>query len=324
MLAFLKKMSNFLQKRLDIFCKNCYNIKVKKKQKNIYKLQMIGMLIWVTLLSAALIFYVPTKPAQTPPESVSEVIAEPVKLEKTEPPPIILASGTTDPNKVVEHAFVPAPIDMQRKVYLTFDDGPSPVTPQILEILAKRNVKATFFVIKHTSPSVTPGYKQITDAGHTIALHSASHAYKSLYATVDTWWTDFEDIRNHVKEHTGVDTRLFRFPGGASNTIWNFQTRNQIIADVNRRGDIYFDWNVSSGDANKKGGPPSDVMAANVVRDIEKLKDPRAVVLFHDGITKQNTVNALPKIIDTLKAKGYVFDTCDNLISHPVHHRLKH
>ena len=295
---------------------------VSKKQIKIRAWQIIAIIIYVSLLTAILIIYVPGGKTDPQVTEISKVIE--AEQLKSEPEPIRAKTiGITDPNQIVDNSFIHAPADMQKKVYLTFDDGPSPVTPQILDILSARDVKATFFVIKHTNPKVTPGYKQITDAGHTIALHSATHAYKKIYENLDAWWADFEDIRSHVKEHSGVDTRLFRFPGGSSNTMWNFQTRNQIIADVNSRGDVYFDWNISSGDANKHM-PSTDAIADSVIQGVESLKDPRAVVLFHDSASKMNTVNALPRIIDTLKEKGYTFDTCDKIMDYPVHHRIKH
>ena len=97
-------------------------------------------------------------------------------------------------------------------VYLTFDDGPTPInTPKILEILKKNNVKGTFFVIGQ-NPDM---YKTITDSGNLVALHTYSHVYGEIYKSEDTFFKDLYKIRDLVKEKTGIDSKITRLPGGS-------------------------------------------------------------------------------------------------------------
>lgn len=101
------------------------------------------------------------------------------------------------------------------KVYLTFDDGPSDLTPEVLDLLDKYDAKATFFVVYTDDEEYTSYLKEIVDRGHTIALHSYSHDYNKIYKSVDAFLEDFEKVYNWVYEETGVRPTLFRFPGAA-------------------------------------------------------------------------------------------------------------
>ena len=105
------------------------------------------------------------------------------------------------------------------KVYLTFDDGPSSNTSQILDILKKYNYKATFFVIGKEDEESRELYKRIVEEGHTLAMHSYSHKYNALYDSVDSFDEDFSRIQNYLFEVTGQECLFYRFPGGSSNQI---------------------------------------------------------------------------------------------------------
>ena len=96
----------------------------------------------------------------------------------------------------------------RRKVYLTFDDGPSSNTEAILEVLDKYNVKATFFVVGTTDEDLVPLYKKIVDSGNSIGLHSYSHQYSKIYKDLDSFKEDFHKIQDYVKKLTGVKTVL--------------------------------------------------------------------------------------------------------------------
>lgn len=185
-----------------------------------------------------------------------------------------------------------------RKVYLTFDDGPSIYTDEILDILELYGVKATFFVVGHEEEEYIPMYKRIVEEGHSIGMHSYSHKYTEIYATLDSFKSDVEQIRSLVKDRTGVECSLYRFPGGSSNSIGK-KNIQEYIAYLEDEGIVYYDWNVSSGDAT--GVPLSvDEIVANSTADLEKYNS--AVILFHDSSTKYNTVQALPKIIEAIQA----------------------
>lgn len=183
-----------------------------------------------------------------------------------------------------------------RKVYLTFDDGPSAYTEEILNILEKYDVKATFFVTG-TSASRYPEYLQkILDGGHTLGIHSYSHAYQDIYGSLEAFQADFYKIRDFIYEHTGEDIKLYRFPGGTSNTILQKDVRRQIFEWLWQEEIRYFDWNVSSGDAASIEISAEEIVQ-NCMEGIQKLEED-AVVLLHDSSGKQSTVEALPFIIE--------------------------
>ncbi len=184
------------------------------------------------------------------------------------------------------------------KVYLTFDDGPSSNTSAILDILAKYDVKATFFVVGKEDEESKLLYKRIVDEGHTLGMHSYTHKYSALYDSLEGFAADFTRIQNLLYDVTGVDSRYYRFPGGSSNRVSN-EEMQKFISYLNEQGITYFDWNVSSGDATSQAYT-SDELVDNVVTDVVKYKT--SVVLMHDSETKPATVEALEPMIKALKA----------------------
>lgn len=186
------------------------------------------------------------------------------------------------------------------KAYLTFDDGPSSNTSEILDILQKHGVKATFFVIGREGEEYEELYKRIVDEGHTLAMHSYSHKYSVLYDSPEAFETDFSKIQNYLYEITGKECLYYRFPGGSSNHVSNTDMA-EFISFLNGRGVTYFDWNVSSGDATSQAYTPEELVE-NVITDVEKYKT--SIVLMHDADTKASTVKALEPMIEALQSMG--------------------
>lgn len=186
-------------------------------------------------------------------------------------------------------------------VYLTFDDGPSRYTENILEYLRAYDIKATFFVIPDGSPECNARLKSIADAGHTIGIHTASHEYNKIYSSVEAYLEDFKTAYDRVYEATGLKCTLFRFPGGSIND-YNGEIRDDLIAEMTRRGFVYFDWNVDSNDAM---GATWTEMYNNVLS--ETAANNRSVVLMHDYNGGVNTILVLEDIIKALIAneRGY-------------------
>lgn len=201
----------------------------------------------------------------------------------------------------------------QKVVYLTFDDGPSKYTTQTLDLLDRYNVKATFFVVNYDSDQSTQLYKDIVQRGHSLGIHTATHEYKTIYASVDDYLEDFNTIYQHLKTVTGKEPTLFRFPGGSINS-YNTTIYRQLIAEMQRRGFTYHDWNVDSGDTKKNATPQS--IHDNVVSAV--MQNNKSVVLLHDSDTKGNTAQALESIIVDLQAAGYEFRALDDTVK-PFH-----
>ena len=197
-------------------------------------------------------------------------------------------------------------------IYLTFDDGPSVYTKELLNILKEYNVKATFFV---TGNGNREYIKKAYNEGHSIGIHTYSHVYKNVYASEETYFNDLEKVQKIIKEQTGEESRLVRFPGGSSNTVSRFNKgiMTRLSKELERRGYKYFDWNVSSSDTVKSN---SDDIANTVIR---RLKKGNNVVLQHD--TKYYSVKAVRKIIEYGLANGYTFAKLD-VTSPTVHHGI--
>ena len=185
-------------------------------------------------------------------------------------------------------------------IYLTFDDGPSQHTPRLLEVLAKYNVKATFFVVGNAA---TAYYDDIVNGGHAIAIHTNSHDYDKIYASEDAFFNDLYAIQNKIFDLTGVKTTLMRFPGGSSNMVSRFNPgiMTRLTKAVEAAGFQYFDWNVDSKDAG--GAKTADEVYRNVINGI-KTKS-AAIVLQHD--IHGYSVDAVERIIQWGLANGYTF-----------------
>ena len=187
-------------------------------------------------------------------------------------------------------------------MYLTFDDGPSERTAEILDILKEKGVKATFFVVGSSSQESRELLRRIVDEGHTLAMHSYSHNYKKIYASVEDYLADMYQIFTQIREETGVTPSLFRFPGGSING-YNGGIYQELIAEMLRRGFVPFDWNISSQDAATNQLQPSGTLVNNVVSGAQRVQ--RGVVLMHDAAPKTTTVEALGPMIDQLKNQGF-------------------
>ena len=187
---------------------------------------------------------------------------------------------------------------------LTFDDGPSANTGRVLDILERYGVKATFFVVGagKTGPADQERMRAIVDAGHTIAMHSWSHDYKTVYASVESFLDEFSALYQWIYEVTGVYPQLYRFPGGSING-YDRGVYQEIIAEMTRRGFVYFDWNASAQDATPAPRPAWDI-AADCLKGIGR---DLVVVLAHDSAARGTTVDALPAVIEGYQNAGYAF-----------------
>ena len=184
------------------------------------------------------------------------------------------------------------------KVYLTFEDGPSENTEAILDILDQYQVKATFFVVGKTDEESQALYKRIVEDGHTLGMHSYSNKYSTIYESKEAFESDFTQLRDYLYELTGVESHYYRFPGGSSNQISNVDMA-EFIQYLDSQNVVYYDWNVSSGDATSQAYSSEDIVA-NVTSNVVKYKT--SVVLLHDADDKSTTVEALAPLIEALQA----------------------
>lgn len=187
---------------------------------------------------------------------------------------------------------------------LTFDDGPSANTDQVLEILDRYGVKATFFVVGSSAatPAGQERMKKIVAAGHTIGMHSWNHNYRDVYASVESFLDEFNSLYQYIHEVTGAYPSVYRFPGGSING-YNRGVYQEIIAEMTRRGFVYFDWNASAQDATATPRPSWEI-SADCLKGVGK---DLAVVLCHDSAARATTVEALPCVIEGYQKAGYTF-----------------
>lgn len=205
-----------------------------------------------------------------------------------------------------------------KKVYLTFDDGPSSITSQILDVLDSYGVKATFFTVCHTDEEAIENMQRIVNDGHTIAIHSLTHSYSQVYASLSSFKEDVLGMQQFIYDNTGYKTFLYRFPGGSSNTIAKCDI-GECIDFLDDAGFEYFDWNVESGDATANM-LPKDIIVNNVLSSLGNNEE--YVVLMHDAEPKKTTLEALPEIIEGIQSRGYeILPITEN--TKPVHHRRK-
>lgn len=219
--------------------------------------------------------------------------------------------GTEAPYmKLYPELYVTPPTEFRqdtKTVYLTFDDGPSQHTLEILSILKKYDIKATFFMSGSETAEGQAIMKKVADAGHSIGIHSNLHDYDAIYASVDDYLADFEHTSSVIQKATGKKPDICRFPGGSINNFNRFIYR-QLISEITRRGYVYYDWNVSGEDADT--GATWTSIYRHVMDDIDKQN--RAVILLHDSAGRGATVSVVEDLIIELQHRGYSFDSIDH------------
>lgn len=193
-----------------------------------------------------------------------------------------------------------------KRVFLTFDDGPSTVTPIILDALKQENVKATFFVLGSNVKRMPEMVKRMYEEGHYIANHGYTHVYSSIYASPQAVLDEFNQCNDAVKNAIGVpeyNSHLFRFPGGLVGGKYA-SIKNEAKELLLQNDVIHVDWNALTGDAETK--EPTIEYEMGKIQETVNGKN-SVVILMHDAQAKKVTAEALPQIISWLKENGYKF-----------------
>lgn len=192
--------------------------------------------------------------------------------------------------------------------YLTFDDGPSERTLEILKVLDEFKVKATFFVINKKDERSASILKETASRGHTIGMHSSSHDRQVIYQSAESYLKDISENYDYILQSIGIKPTLFRFAGGSSNAFNKETGTYDALIEMNRRGFICFDWNCSFGDAT------GEVVSQKTI--LKNVQDSFAdrntlVILAHDSAGKFETVKALPDVIRFLQQQEYQIKALD-------------
>lgn len=233
------------------------------------------------------------------------------KLEKVQSyVPLSILDGTSEtaiayqklyPEMAVQRPETLDKVD-SRAIYLTFEGGPSKYTEDILDYLKSANQKATFFVNGQDISGNESILKRIVNEGHTIGVCGYSDDYESVYESVESFLADFDKAYNAIHEATGVYPSVFRFPKGSINK-YNSGIYRELIAEMTRRGFVYFDWNVNGDDED---GSDWETIAQDVANGVKKQDHP--IVLLHDSSDNKQTARAVKYMLNYLGKNGYYFE----------------
>ena len=215
---------------------------------------------------------------------------------------IISVSATSDIKNDKKGTSAEKPVSCGKKVYLTFDDGPScKITNEILDILDKNEVKATFFLIGNKIKGNEDVVKKIYDRGHSIGLHSYTHNFDKIYCNEDAFIQEMINCGNEINRAIGISPNIIRFPGGSSG---RFSEKGIKVMHDNHFK--LYDWNLDTTDGfNPRLSP--DTLYRKAIKGSEKMY--AITLLMHCTDMNENTSKALPKIIEYYKSQGYEFTT---------------
>ena len=193
-----------------------------------------------------------------------------------------------------------------KRVFLTFDDGPSKtVTPLILDLLKKENIKATFFVLGYNVERNPEILKRVYAEGHYIANHGYSHKYNEIYNSVDTVIYEYNKTEQCIKnalDNQNYNSRVFRFPGGSVGGKYN-QIKQEAKEVLKQNNVAFLDWNALSNDS--AGAHTKEDIMDNITKTVGEKNN--VVILMHDASDKILTYETLQDVINFLKNKGYMF-----------------
>lgn len=195
--------------------------------------------------------------------------------------------------------------------YLTFDDGPTYTTPEILNILDSYHIKATFFVVGSMCKNNPSILKREFNDGEYICNHTYSHNYSYIYANSNNFIADVKKCSAEIESILGSSYKpaLVRFPGGTTSSYLTGRSK-LFEKSLLSSGYSYVDWNALSGDADARNVPVNNLIE-NVKRTVGRKN--KVIILMHDCAIR-NTVTALPQIIEYLKTQGYSFSTLKDYV----------
>lgn len=200
-----------------------------------------------------------------------------------------------------------------KRVFLTFDDGPSTqVTPHILDILDKYNIKATFFVLGNRVKQNPDILKREYESGHYIANHGYSHKYSKIYESADTVLEEYNKAEEAIRAALGNDSyssNLFRFPGGSKGGPYE-KIKKEARKKLKESGIAYLDWSALTYDA--EGAKTKEDILKSLKETINGWDN--VVVLMHDAADKQITYETLEDVIKYLQEEGYAFKNMYDLM----------
>ncbi|MEG0309748.1 MAG: polysaccharide deacetylase family protein [Eubacterium sp.] len=282
-------------------------MKIKKRHKFYFKPRFYVWFVSLCVVVTSIVFFMGYKPNMQVGKQIQEVqlAAEAFKeiaIQTSQLGEEKFQSEADKKIKAVEEKIKSGNTNDLKVVFLTFDDGPSEHTAEVLDMLAHYNIKATFFTNGRESDVAMQSYQRIVKDGHVLGNHTYHHNY-DLYNNPQAFYNDVKALEDLQSRATGGEkpSKMFRFPGGSLNA--NATCRKGIL----ERGYNYVDWNVTAGDGGANPKSATDV----INRVIGGVHEHHVSTILCHAEQKSVTREALPKIIETLQAEGYTFMTMD-------------
>lgn len=305
-----------------------------EKRKKLKRRRIISGIILVALIASGVGIYAyahhknDSKVATNQKDEAQNMVADNTKEQEKPKPTDIMpgqniiyaadsyAVSADDVDKMMNSKD---PVNDEKEIFLTFDDGPSENTSNILKILKEQDVHATFFVLGSqlkNNPKNQQLLKDEIDSGNAIANHTMSHDYKKLYPSnnvnVSVFMKEINENNAQMKEILGenFDTRVLRMPGGyMSRKYYRDPHLKQLNEEMDKEGIISIDWDAETGDA-ESNTYSVDYLISRARRSVNTEK--HVILLMHDAAAKKSTVKALQAIIKMFKDNGYKFKVIKN------------
>lgn len=220
-----------------------------------------------------------------------------------EMPPYLLSfqERVEEQASLYPNTFFLCAVDGEKKVALTFDDGPGPITSKILDVLAQYRIRATFFVLGERVKVYPEIIVRMLEEGHILGNHSWSHQDLRDLSPQEILKEELFPTSSIIQDLTGFFPLLLRPPYGAIN--------HEAIDFLGALGWKIINWSLDTFDWDGEQNSQEEL-----VEKVIAYHHPGAIILFHDGGEREGTLEALPQIIEFLGEKGYTFTTIDELL----------
>lgn len=302
-----------------------YDIVIVNNSNKIKIILLVAILILIVFLATIVGMYIATKKLNI---EYSEQLIKQAKIEQEKAEQQKLKIKQQIINEIqqrIDKTSVPLTEQQQynilhiynsiekKRVFLTFDDGPSSlVTPLILDVLKQENVKATFFILGERASRNKELIKREFYEGHYIANHGYSHKYSNIYSSPEATLEEYnktEQIIRDALDNQSYRCNVFRFPGGSNGGIYNAK-KQESKAYLKENGIVHLDWNALSEDA--AGSYTKEQLLENVKNTMSGHDS--VVILMHDASDKILTYEMLTDLIHYLKNEGFIFQNIYDLL----------
>lgn len=295
-------------------------ISIKRKYRNIRNIIIIAFLLVLVIIGAIIIkeksrnktfqkIYSSFEKQMEQAEKNEQTKLEQQKIKEEEALKAKLPQLTEDAKNNFENIYH----SESKRVFLTFDDGPSQtVTSVILDILKQENIKATFFLLGSRVELNPDIVKREYEEGHYLASHGYSHVYSQIYSSPQSVLDEYNKCITAIRNAIGIqeyNPHLFRFPGGYTGGKYA-AVKQEAAQLLEQNGVLHVDWNALTSDA--AGAKTTEEFITELEKTVPKHNS--VVVLMHDSGNKTATAEALPTIIKYFRERGFDFENFYSII----------